>query len=163
MGVYTARDRLQAKLLLTLWSASQHRSDVIQIGALRYVRPQNFNQASGQRVVTSGWSEERVSGPDSEQILGTVGLDYATRFVADQGGIESPDARRCGESTIRFLRPDAANDRTHLVVRVQSSDVATDGVPCRHGVRMTTTHWIDRVSFRPWRVLLETAPLEGIG
>ena len=161
-GVYTAPDQLQAKMFLTLWGASQHRSDVIQIGELRYVRSQNYNHVSGQRVVTVGWKEGRVSGPKGDQILGTVGLDYATRFVADQGGIEPPDVRRCGESTIRFLQPDVADDRTHLVVRVQSSEVAADGVPCRDGVLMSTTHWIDRVSFRPWRVLLEAAPLEGI-
>ena len=161
-GVYTAPDRLQVKMLLTLWGASQHRSDVIQIGELRYVRSQNYNQVSGQRVVTAGWQEERVSGPEGDQILGTVGLDYATRFVADQGGIEPPDVRRCGESTIRFLQPDAADNRTHLVVRVQSSEVAADGVPCRDGVLMTTTHWIVRVSFRPWRELPDAAPLEGL-
>ena len=91
-----------------------------------------------------------------------MGLDYATRFVADRGGIDPPDVRRCGDSTIRFMEPEAADDRTHLVVRVQSSEASADGVPCRDGVVMTVTHWMDRVSFRPFWVLLEAVPLDRV-
>ena len=162
-GVYASPDRMKAKLLLTLWGDSQHRSDLIQIADVRYLRSQNYNQVSGERVVTAGWSEEMVDGADRRSILGIVGLDYATRFVADRGGLDAPEDRRCGDSTIRLVEPDTADDRTHLMVEVRSSEVAGDGVPCRGAMLMTVTHWIDRVTFRPWRVLLEAVPLNGEG
>ena len=159
-GVYRAPDRMQGRLLFTLWGASQHRSDIIHVEGVRYTRSENYNQVSGQRVVTPGWAEEWVSPEDRRNPLGVLGLDYATRFVADRGGIDPPDARRCGDSTIRFLKPDTIDSRKYLTVQVRSGETAEEGLTCHGGVVMTVTHWIDRVSFRPWRVLIEAVPIE---
>ena len=157
-AIYRAPASVQTRTDLNLRDISQLRSEVIQVEEMRFSRTENYNRVSGRRVVPEGWQRELVNIEDRSRLLDGVGMDYLVRLAAQRSGLVSPDSTRCADDVAVFLEAEDVAGRLHHVVQVRSAVTTPSGDPCVHSARTTTTHWLDSMSFRPWRIVMESVP-----
>lgn len=162
-AIYEPPSSVRIRTDLSLRDVSQLRSEVVHVEDERFTRSESYNMVSGRRVVSDGWKREQVDAGDRRRMLDGVSVQYLVRLAFQRTGLVSPDITRCADDVARFLDPEGVGGRLYHVVEIRSADTTESGEPCVNSARTATTHWIDVVDFRPWRIVMESVPPEGAG